>query len=149
MKKRITCICIAVLAILMLALPLAAFAEGAVPEAVAAPIEGTAIVDAPGINVGEPLTWAYLATIAGAAAFTLLIVQFLKAPLDRVWKIPTRVFAYVIALAIMLVATAFTAGLTIDNALLVAANAFLAAMSAYGAYEVTFAKGSKPKDFPP
>lgn len=148
MKKRITCICIAVLAILMLALPLAAFAEGAVPEAVAAPIEGTAIVDAPGINVGEPLTWTYLATIAGAATFTLLIVQFCKAPLDKLWKIPTRVFAYVIALAIMLVATAFTTGLTMDSVLLTAANAFLAAMSAYGAYEVTFAKGSKSKHLP-
>ncbi len=140
MKKRITCICVAVLAILMLALPLAAFAEGMVPEAAAAPIEGAAIVDATISNVGEPLTWTYLATIAGAATFTLLIVQFLKAPLDRIWKIHTRVFAYIIALVVMLVATAFTTGLTMDNALLVAANAFLAAMSAYGAYEVTFAK---------
>jgi len=100
-------------------------------------------VDVPDINVGEPLTWAYLATIAGAAAFTLLIVQFFKAPLDKVWKIPTRVFAYVIALAIMLAATAFTSGLTADNVLLVAANAFVAAMSAYGAYEVTFGKIEK------
>lgn len=101
------------------------------------------VADVPDINVGEPLTWAYLATIAGAAAFTLLIVQFFKAPLDKVWKIPTRVFAYIIALAIMLIATAFTTGLTANNALLVAANAFLAAMSAYGAYEITFAKLGK------
>lgn len=149
MKKRITCICIAMLAVLMLALPLAALAGGATPEAPTVPIEGAVIVDAPGTNLGEPLTWAYLATIAGAAAFTLLIVQFLKVPLDRVWKIPTRVFAYVIALVVMLVATAFTTGLNIDNALLVAANAFLAAMSAYGAYELTFAKANKPGDNPP
>lgn len=95
------------------------------------------------VNIGDPLTWTYLATIAGAAAFTLLIVQFLKVPLDKVWKIPTRVFAYFVALVIMLIATAFTTGLTTDNALLVAANAFLAATSAYGAYEVTFAKINK------
>lgn len=101
------------------------------------------VAEVPGTNVGEPMTWAYLATIAGAAAFTLLIVQFFKAPLDKVWKIPTRVFAYIIALAIMLIATAFTTGLTANNALLVAANAFLAAMSAYGAYEITFAKLGK------
>ncbi len=148
MKKRITCICIALLALFVLALPLAAFAGGTVPEAAVVPIEGAAIVDATGVNVGEPLTWTYLATIAGAATFTLLIVQFFKAPLDKIWKIPTRVFAYVIALAVMLVATAFTTGLATDNALLVAANAFLAAMSAYGAYEVTFAKGSKSKNLP-
>lgn len=97
----------------------------------------------PDVSVGEPLTWTYLATIAGAAAFTLLVVQFLKAPLDKVWKIPTRAFAYVVALVVMLVATAFTSGLTVDSVLLVAANAFLAAMSAYGAYELTFAKLNK------
>jgi hypothetical protein len=97
----------------------------------------------PGVEVGEPLTWTYLATIAGAAAFTLLVVQFLKAPLDKVWKIPTRVFAYFVALGVMLVATAFTTGLTVDNALLVGVNALLAALSAYGAYEVTFGKIEK------
>lgn len=88
----------------------------------------------------EPFTWQYLGTIAGAAAATLLIVQFIKAPLDRVWKIPTRVLAYVIALIIMLVAAAFTGGLTPENALLAVVNAFIAAMTAMGAYEMTFAK---------
>ena len=88
----------------------------------------------------EPFTWQYLASIAGAAAFTLLVVQFLKAPLDKIWKIPTRVFAYIIALLTMLVATAFTTGLDIQTALLAVVNAFIAALTAYGAYEVTFAK---------
>ena len=87
--------------------------------AVGAYAEATDTGTVPGVEVGEPLTWTYLATIAGAAAFTLLVVQFLKAPLDKVWKIPTRVFAYVVALGVMLVATAFTTGLTVDNALLV------------------------------
>lgn len=141
--KKILCMLIAVMAICIMLLPFAATAEDAALEAPVVSTDSASIVDVPDTNVGEPLTWTYLATIAGAAAFTLLIVQFFKAPLDKVWKIPTRVFAYVIALAIMLVATAFTTGLTIDNALLVAANAFLAAMSAYGAYEVTFAKLDK------
>ena len=96
-------------------------AVGMAEAATAAPADDTggAVVEIPGVEVGEPLTWTYLATIAGAAAFTLLVVQFLKAPLDKVWKIPTRVFAYVVALGVMLVATAFTTGLTVDNALLV------------------------------
>lgn len=92
----------------------------------------------------EPYTWEYLGTIAGAAAFTLLVVQFFKAPLDKVWKIPTRVFVYVIALATMLVATAFTSGLTIEKGILAAVNALLAALTAMGAYEITFAK-TEPK----
>ena len=111
--------------------------------AVGAYAEATDTGKVPDVSVGEPLTWTYLATIAGAAAFTLLVVQFLKAPLDKVWKIPTRVFAYVVALGVMMVATAFTTGLTVDNALLVGVNALLAALSAYGAYEVTFGKIEK------
>lgn len=94
----------------------------------------------------EPLTWAYLGTIGGAAAFTLLVVQFIKAPLDRVWKLPTRLVAYVIALGVMLVATAFTSGLNIENVLLSLCNALLAALSAYGMYELTFAKTEKPPE---
>lgn len=101
------------------------------------------VEEMPDTNAAEPFDWGYLATIAGAAAFTLLIVQFFKLPLDRVWKMPTRVFAYLVALGIMLVATAFTAGLKWENALLVCANAFIAAMTAYGAYELTFKKIDK------
>ncbi len=148
--KRIFINLILALVIITLMLPFAALAEETIPEAPVAPTEDTAIVDvpvedagmtdAPNVNAGEPFTWAYLATIAGAAAFTLIFVQFFKVPLDRVWKIPTRVFAYIVALVVMLVATAFTTGLDIQTALLAAVNAIIAALTAYGAYEVTFSK---------
>lgn len=91
----------------------------------------------------EPFTWQYLATITGAAAFTLLVVQFFKVPLDKIWKIPTRLLAYIIALLTMIVATAFTTGLDVQTILLAAANAFIAALMSYGAYELTFAKMNK------
>lgn len=95
----------------------------------------------------EPFTWQSLATIAGTAALTLLVVEFFKVPLDKVWKIPTRVLVYVISLAVMLVATAFTTGLTIESGILCAVNALIAALTAMGAYEVTFAKvESKPPE---
>ena len=97
-------------------------------------------------TAAEPFTWAYLSTIAGAAAFTLLVVQFIKAPLDKVWKLPTRFVAYVIALAVLLVATAFTSGLNVETVLLRLCNALLAALSAYGMYELTFAKADKPPE---
>jgi hypothetical protein len=89
---------------------------------------------------GEPLTWAYLATIAGATAATLFIVQYLKVPLDKVWKIPTRAFVYLVALVLLMGGTYFTSGLTVDTALLTAVNAVIVAIAAYGAYEVTFKK---------
>lgn len=92
------------------------------------------------VTPGEPLTWAYLATIAGAAAATLLIVQFLKVPLDSFCHIPTRLFVYIVCLVLMLLGTAFTIGLTVNNALLTAVNAFVAALTAYGGYEITFKK---------
>ena len=123
MKKILSMISLILLALALL-MPFGAASAEAVPDT----------------TNGDPFTWAYLASIAGTAAFALLFVQFFKVPLDRVWKIPTRVFVYIICLITMLVATAFTAGLTMQTALLSAVNAMLAALSAMGAYEVTFAK---------
>ena len=126
------------LVLLLLAVSLFAFPVSALAEDTADATTGITASEAG--TPAEPFTWQYLASIAGAAAFTLLVVQFLKAPLDKIWKIPTRVFAYIIALLTMLVATAFTTGLDIQTALLAVVNAFIAALTAYGAYEVTFAK---------
>jgi len=91
----------------------------------------------------DPLDWNQLATIGGATMITLLIVQLLKLPIDKVWKIPTRIVAYVIALIVMLLATYFTTGITLSNALLAAVNAVIVALAAMGSYEVTFAKAGK------
>ena len=88
MLRRYVGLMVFVLAIVML-MPAVGMAEAA--TATPTVDTGGAVVEIPGVEVGEPLTWTYLATIAGAAAFTLLVVQFLKAPLDKVWKIPTRV----------------------------------------------------------
>lgn len=88
----------------------------------------------------EPFTWEQLATIAGATMATVLIVQLLKLPLDKVWKIPTRIMVYFIALIILLCATLFTSGLTIQNGILTAVNAVIVALAAMGAYEMTFKK---------
>lgn len=91
----------------------------------------------------EPLSWEQLATIAGATLATLLVVQLLKLPIDKVWKIPTRIIAYLIALVIMILATHFTTGLTWSNAILAAVNAVIVALAAMGSYEITFAKLGK------
>ena len=91
----------------------------------------------------DPLTWEQLATIAGATLATLLVVQLLKLPIDKIWKIPTRIVAYVIALIIMLLSTHFTTGLTWNNAILAAVNAVIVALAAMGSYEITFGKLGK------
>ena len=122
MKKLMICL---VLALMMTLIGSVALAEGELPT--------------------EPFTWEQLATIAGATLATLLIVQLLKLPLDKVWKIPTRIVAYVIALILMIVATYFTIGLTWSDAGLAAINAVIVALAAMGAYELTFRKGDEGK----
>ena len=113
------------IALLILVLPAAALAEGELPT--------------------EPFTWQYLATILGATAATVVIVQVFKLPLDKIWKIPTRVVVYVIALIILETATYFTTGLDISSAALAVFNAFLVAVAAYGTYELTFRYSDEKK----
>jgi len=103
---------------------------------------------AEGIGAGglpvEPFSWDYLATIAGATAATLLIVQLLKLPLDKIWKIPTRILVYFIALGLLLLATGFTIGLDWNSGILTAVNAVIVALAAMGSYELTFAQMDHP-----
>ena len=94
----------------------------------------------------EPFTWKALGTIAGCTAFALQFVQLIKAPLDKVWKIPTRALVYVVCLVVMLVSVAFTDGLTWQSGLLAAVNAVIPTLAAMGAYEMTFGKKKEPPD---
>jgi uncharacterized membrane protein len=87
------------------------------------------------------MTWEFLGTMSGAVAATTLFVQFLKVPIDKVWKIPTRFIVYVIALLILLAAEYVTqGGILFNRAALIVVNAILVSMAAMGAYEVTFRK---------
>ena len=94
----------------------------------------------------EPFTWVALGTIAGCTAFALLFVQLIKAPLDKVWKIPTRALVYAVCLVVMLVSVAFTDGLSWQSGLLAAVNAVIPTLAAMGAYEMTFGKRTEPPD---
>jgi len=144
MKKLLAVLLLALMAFVIVLPVLAETFEGPLPEEVVAEEPAEAIVSEPTPDpTPGPWTWAYLATIAGATAATLLIVQFTKVPLDRVWKIPTRLFVYLIALTIMVVATAFTSGITLNSFLLSVLNAFIVALAAYGSYEITFARAER------
>ena len=92
----------------------------------------------------EPFSWMTLGTIAGCTAFALLFVQLIKAPLDKVWKIPTRLLVYVVCLVEMLLTAVFAGdGLTWNTALLAVVNAVIPTLAAMGAYEMTFGRGGK------
>lgn len=119
----------------ILILPVAVIAEEVALEVVASVAE----TELP----TNPFSWEQLATISGAALATMLIVQLLKLPLDKVWKIPTRIIVFLIAAIVMLLATYFTKGLSADTAILTILNAVIAALTAMGGYELTFAKIEK------
>ena len=116
MKKLYLCLML----LLALLLPVVALAEGELPT--------------------DPFTWGQLATIAGATLATLLIVQLLKLPIDKIWKIPTRIVVYFISLIILLLAQAFTTGLTWSTGMLTVFNSVIVALAAMGAYEISFRK---------
>lgn len=113
------------IALLILVIPAAALAEGELPT--------------------EPFTWAYLVTIGGATVAVLLFVQVIKLPLDKIWKIPTKIVVYVISLIVLLLATHFTTGLTVSDGFLAAFNALIVTAAAWGLYEVTFRKSDEKK----
>lgn len=133
MKKLVCCI-------MLLLLCACLFCGAAMAEEPAALDGGGGVI----ANIPkEPFTWEYLATIAGATVLTVLIVQLLKLPLDKIGHIPTRIIVYMIALIIGLLSTLFTTGLTLPNALLSAVNAVIVALAAMGGYELTFKKLEK------
>ena len=90
--------------------------------------------------VGNFWTWEFLGTMAGAIGATTLITQFLKMPLDKVWKVPTRFVVYVIAVIILSAYQLFTGEFTLDKAALIILNAIIVATAAMGTYETTFKK---------
>ena len=120
------------LLVLVMVFPAVAVAEEVAVEIAASVVESEIPT--------QPFSWEQLATIAGAALATMLIVQLLKLPLDKVWKIPTRIIVFLIAAVVMLLATYFTQGLTWNTALLTILNAVVTALTAMGGYELTFAK---------
>ena len=91
-------------------------------------------------SAGQPYTWDSLATIGGATSATLLIVQYVKAPLDRWRHIPTRLITLIVAFALLAAARAYTVGLEWLDVPLILVNSFVVALAAMGAYEVSFAK---------
>lgn len=102
--------------------------------------EGEAIVPPQEAAEQAHYTWEQLATVPGAIAATLLIAQYLKFPLDKVWKIPTRFLVLIIAFGLMTLARGMVQDLRWIDVPLIAINAFVVALAAMGAYEVSFKK---------
>ncbi len=96
-----------------------------------------ALAEALAMEVETFFTWEALGTFSGAVALTVFVVQLLKLPLDKWWRIPTQYIVYVVSLAVLLLAQSFIpskGGLSWNSGLLCAFNAMLVALSAMSVY---------------
>lgn len=84
--------------------------------------------------MNEFFTWEILLTYAGATLATSLVTQLLKG-IGFIDRIPTRVFSYVVALVLLIAATAFTGALTVQAAALCVINAVVVSLAANGAFD--------------
>lgn len=136
MKKLFCLICAVLLVFALCVLPALATDNGAddlidAEEIVTEPDKAT-----PG-KLPEKFSWEYLVTTGGAAIFAFAVAQYAKVPLDKVWKIPTRLLVYILSFITLLVANYFLShGLNIETVALSVFNALISAFGAYGMYEV-------------
>lgn len=80
-------------------------------------------------------SWEQLATYGGATVATMLFVQFTK-ELPGIKAIPTRLWAFVVAAVLMVLATIFTAPEISPSAILLTViNAVIVAMASCGEYD--------------
>ena len=87
--------------------------------------------------------WENLISFSGCMIATTLVTQMLK----RTIKIPTRLLSYLLAVAILIMATAFVHGLDFEAACLILLNAALVACAANGSFDelrelVTWIRGA-------
>ena len=79
-------------------------------------------------------TWGDLVTYGGAVMAVLIITEFTK-DLPGIRKIPTRIWAYLVALTLLVPAAIFTADtIRAEDVLLCLVNAVLVAMAAVGSF---------------
>jgi hypothetical protein len=95
--------------------------------------------------VDKFITWEFIGTFAGAVAVVVLIVQWLKLPIDRIWKIPTRIVVWIISMIVLFAYTFFKGTLTPDSSFLIMLNSILITMTALGTYDVTVKKLEQKK----
>ncbi len=81
---------------------------------------------------------------AGAVLATVIVTQIFKG-VAFIEKIPTRIFSYFVALAVLLAATFFGGNWSLANAALCLLNAVVVSLAANGGYDgaVALASGLK------
>ena len=80
--------------------------------------------------------WPSLGTYAGATLAVMVVVEFTK-ELPGIKAIPTRLWAYIVAVALLVLSTVFTGNIDAPTVFLCFVNAVIVAMAAVGGYDIT------------
>jgi phosphoglycerol transferase MdoB-like AlkP superfamily enzyme len=92
--------------------------------------------------MNEFFTWAALGTYAGATVLTMMVTQLFKG-VRFIEQIPTRLFAYLVALIVLLMASIITGTLSFETGSLAAINAVVVALAASGGYDAVMVDRDK------
>ena len=93
----------------------------------------------------EFFTWGALLTCSGATLATTLLTQFLK-EFGFIKRIPTRVFSYIIAVVLMLLAMLFEDSFSFQNVVIAFINAAVVALAANGAFDAVSSQNTDGYD---
>ena len=87
-------------------------------------------------SISEFLTWEGLATFSGSVAIVGIIVQFTKKLFDKIVKIPTKFYTYIISVIILILADYFTVKFSMSYITLDLFDAVLVSLAANGTYHL-------------
>ncbi len=87
-------------------------------------------------SISEFLTWEGLATFSGSVAIVGIIVQFTKKLFDKIVKIPTKFYTYIISVIILILANYFTGKFSMSYITLDLFDAVLVSLAANGTYHL-------------
>lgn len=80
------------------------------------------------------IDWSTLATYTGALAMVVIITQLTKG-LKWISRIPTQIWSYIVAIAVLYSAFFFTDQLTASNAVLILFNGVIVALASNGGFD--------------
>ncbi len=87
-------------------------------------------------SISEFLTWEELATFSGSVAIVGIIVQFTKKLFDKIVKIPTKFYTYIISVIILVLTDYFTGKFSMSYITLDLFDAVLVSLAANGTYHL-------------
>jgi len=85
------------------------------------------------------MTWQAMTTQAGSLFATMTLTQLLK-QIGIFRRIPPQLLCFLVALLLLLLATAFTYGLSISRALIAPVNAAITTLACNGTYDALHKK---------